>query len=279
MTTSLHPTPSRRTVAIEQFRAVGLALRKEAYFFITALVVLGVLIIANAVRFVQTHPHANVQRAYSMGFTYGVSGAIPIVLMALLIPFGAWRAEDPARRAYHWSMPVARGPHTVMKFLAGWAWLMIAAAVYLLFILLLATILPGISGEPSRLGNTPGWEWVAAFTATTLAYFLTSIAVVGSDHAWRWIGGLLIGYGVLIAVFKSFGMDDAAQALNSIYNGTYGLNSALFGATHDGQRGITVGITRESMQALRMGTWLIAMPLWIIGSGIAVTIASYRHRE
>jgi hypothetical protein len=275
---SLHPTPSLRTVATEQLRAVGRALRTEALFFVGALVLLGVLVIANAVRMVhvqQLHPGTNLH----MGMTYGSTGAIPIFLMAFLIPFGVWRAEDPSRRAYHWSMPVARGPHTIVKLLSGWLWMMIASAVYLLFIIVLATVVPLITGEPNHLGNTPAWEWIVGFTAPTLAYMLTSIAVIGSNHAWRWIGGLFVGYWVLIGFLAAFGMHDAAQVLRTVSDGAYGLNAALFG-TADHTRGqITVGISRAHMDGLSVSNWLIAMPLWIIGSGIAVTIASYRHRE
>jgi hypothetical protein len=272
---SLHPTPSTRTVAIEQFRAVGLALRTEALLFIGALIVLGTLVIANAVRMVQLHPAGEIH----MGINYGAVAAIPVFLMALLIPFGVWRSEDPARRTYHWSMPVARGPHTVVKLLSGWAWMMIASAVYLLFIIILATVVPTITGEANRLGNASAWEWVVAFTAPTLAYLLTSIAVIGSNHAWRWIGGLFIGYWVLIGFLSAFWMHDLAQALRTISNGTYGLSAALFGSVSHSSGNMEVGVTREMMRESSVRNWLIAMPLWIIGSGIAVTIASYRHRE
>lgn len=271
---SLHPTPSSRAVAVEQFRAVGLALRTEAILFISALVVLGGIIIANAVRLVQTHAEG-----HQLGFTYRVEGVIPILLVALLIPFGVWRAEEPSRRAYHWSMPVARGPHTIAKLLSGWLWMMIAVSVYLLCIIAIGHILPAITGEASRPGTTPGWEWIAAFTAATLGYLLTSIAVIGSNHPWRWIGGLVIGYSVLVAVLNAFGMPEAGRMLSMISDGAYGFKAALVGATQDGPRGASVGMTRESMRVLRFSTWLIAMPLWIIGSGIAVAIASYRHRE
>ncbi len=260
---------------LEQFRAVGLALRTEAFFFVGTLLVGGVLMIANVIREVQTHPNGD----FHAGFTYGASGAIPVLLMALLIPFGVWRAEDPSRRAYHWSMPVARGPHTITKLLSGWAWLMIAAAIYLLFIVILATVVASITGEPNRIGRTPGWEWIVAFTATTLAYLLTSIAAIGSDHAWRWIGGLFFGYWVVIGVFSAFGMYDVAQALRTITDGTYGLGAALLGSVSHSSGYMQVGMTREMMREPSMSNWLIAMPLWIIGSGIAVTIASYRHRE
>lgn len=266
----MHPTPSPRVVAIEQFRAVWLALRTEAYFFIGALSLLGVVVIANQIRTTHTHGAGT-----PLGFTYGAAGAIPVFVMALLIPFAVWRAEDPSRRAYHWTMPVARGPHTIMKFLSGWAWLMIATVVYLLFIVALATILSMITGEHNDVASGPVWEWILAFTATTLAYLLTSIAVIGSDHAWRWIGGLFLGYWVLIGVLTSFGMPDASIALRTIWEGAYGLKTALFGIASGSVR----HFPGQHMSDLSMSAWLVAMPLWIIASAIAVTFASYRHRE
>jgi len=270
--TSLHPTPSSRTVATEEFRAVGLALRTEMIFFICVLILFSALIIGNTIHGVQTHPPGH----WRTGFTYGAPVAIPIFLMALLIPFGVWRAEDPSRRAYHWSMPVARGPHTIAKVFAGWVWLMIAAAVYLAFVIALAMIVPKITGEAVRLGDTAGWEWIVAFTAPTLGYLLTSIAVIGSDHAWRWIGGLYVGYWVLIGCLSAFGMQDMGQAVRTITDGAYGLNAAMIGSARDAASASSGHMT---VRALSMSNWLIAMPLWILGSAIGVTIASFRHRE
>jgi len=259
--TQLHPTPDTRVVAAEQFRAVGLAVRTEAYFYIGALLAIAILVFASTIRMMHVHPSSNVNN----GFVYGAGGAVPIFAMALLIPFGVWRSEDPSRRSYHWTMPVARGPHTIIKFLCGWAWVMIATVVYLVFVGILAAGLSLITGAPDRVAAGPGWEWVAAFTATTIGYLLTSVAVIGSDHAWRWIGGLFIAFWVLVGVSSSFGLPDMSLALQSIWNGAYGLKTALFGLEY--RRGWT------------MGSWPVAMPLWIIGSAIAVAIVSYRHRE
>jgi hypothetical protein len=271
---SLHPTPQSRTIATEEFRAVGLALRNEAIFFISALLVFAVIIISGAVRYTQSVHSVGSH----MGFRYDAGAAVPMFLVGMLIPFGVWRSEDPARRAYHWSMPVARGPHTVMKLASGWAWLMIATVLYVVFIILLANVTGMITGRPAWDGTAPAWEWVAAFTAPTLGYLITSTAVIGSDHPWRWIGGVLIGYGVLVALLKAFGLESLAIVLSSIFDGRYGLNAALFGSTRGGP-GIHVGVSSETIIALRMSSWLVAMPLWIIGSAIAVAVASYRHRE
>ena len=273
--TSLHPTPPSQTIATEEFRAVGLAIRNEAIFFVAALLLFVVLIIASAVNFAHEHHSTSAH----MGFTYGASGAIPMFLVGLLIPFGIWRSEDPSRRAYFWSTPIARGPHTVMKLLSGWGWLMIATALYLLFIVAMAIVVPMITGEPAWQATTPGWEWVAAFSASTLGYLLTSIVVIGSDHPWRWIGGVLISYGVLLAVLSSFGMGDIARAINTITDGSYGLKAALFGSVTGVSDSVTASGSHRLVDTLDVSSWTIAMPLWIICSAIAATIASYRHHE
>ncbi|MDQ2889442.1 MAG: hypothetical protein M3R65_02665 [Gemmatimonadota bacterium] len=278
-TTSLHPVPSTRSVAIEQFRAVGIAVRKEAIFYICALVVIGALVTANGLHFVQTHPQANLHAGNPAQFNYGIVGVFPLILLALLYPFAVWKNEDPARRAYHWAMPIARGPHTLLKVAAGWAWLMIAVAVYLLFIIVVGALLSLIRGDAFALGTASGWEWLAAFTAPTLMFLLASIAVIGSDHAWRWIAGTYFGYWIVVGLLFAFGMPEVSQALGAIVNGTYGLNAALVGASHEGQRGLTVGVTRETMNSFRMSAWIVAMPLWALGAAVAVVLVSYRHRE
>lgn len=268
---SLHPTPSPRTIMGEQVRAVGLALRTEAILFVSALIVFAVILIAAAMRFA----HAPQAVGSHMAYQYQLGGAIPMFLVGLLFPLGVWRSEDPARRAYHWSMPIARGAHTVMKMLAGWLWLMMATAVFLLFNIGLASAVSLITGQTVSQSAAPAWIFIAAFTAPTIGYLLTSIPVIGSNHPWRWIGGVVIGLAVLIAAFRSFGMQEVSDALNAIFNGTYGLNAGLLGLTPSGNR----GMTREAIQLVQLHTWIAAMPLWLIGSAIAAVFTSYRYRE
>jgi hypothetical protein len=168
-------------------------------------------------------------------------------------------------------MPIARGPHTIMKFMSGWAWLMIASMAYLAFLVLLATILSIITGEANRVASGPLWEWAVAFTAPTLGYLMISAAVVGSDHAWRWIIGVVLGFWILITVFAVFQLPAFAIFLKSIWSGTYGLKTALFGGAVDPVCGLLLSNATSR--------WLVAMPLWIVGAAAATTILSYRHSE
>ena len=273
-TTSLHPVPPRNIIVAEQFRSVGVAIRREGFLYLGALVVLAILAIGAVLRAIAMHKVGN-----DMGVTFSTPGSIPMVMLGLVAPFAVWRSEDPSRRAYHWSMPVARGPHTLIKITSGWAWLMIAVLCYLVFILLLATVIPAMAGQPSRLGATPAWEWVTLFSAPTVAYLLVSIVVVATDHSVRWIGGIYFGYWLVIAFLWVFGLRDLSVGVHSITGGTYGLNAALFGsASHVSGNAMSAGM-KPTMQELSMMTWIVAMPLWIIGSTVAVIAASYRHHE
>lgn len=272
--TSLHPTPSYKLIAREQFQSVGVAIKKEGYLYLGALVVLTILAIGAVLQATAAHHVGD-----DMGLTLSTASAFPMVILAILTPFAVWRSEDPARRSYHWSMPVARGPHTLMKVASGWVWLMIAALCYLAFILILASVIPAIAGQPSRMGASPTWEWFTLFTAPTVAYMLGSIAVIASDHAWRWIGGVCFGYWLMIAFLWVFGLRTMSVVVHAITAGTYGLNAALFGSVSELGGGYTSGAMKPAMHVLSMSNWSVAMPLWIIGASIVVVVVAYRHHE
>jgi hypothetical protein len=129
----------------------------------------------------------------------------PVVLLGLLAPMSVWRSDTPSRRAYFWSMPVDRRRHTLMKVFAGWAWLMVLVAAYLLWAVTVAWASGGsvasgvdaVAGVDTTLRAHP-WMWLVPFTVTTAMYLFGSIAAVASDHPWRWVGGVYIGT-VLVA--------------------------------------------------------------------------------
>lgn len=259
---SLHPTPAWRVVAQEQLHAVGIALRKEGIFFLAMLGVIATLVIVAAVD-AAGQPNRNMSLGYAPG------AAIPIVLVGLLTPFGVWRSEDPTRRAYHWAMPVARGPHTLAKTLAGWCWLTGAVAVFLLFLAALGTVVGAITGDYPR--GAPAWQWAIPFTAASVGYLLTSTAVVGTEHPWRWIGGLVLALVVGRAFADALDLTAAARALDSVMNGYYGLEAALFG--HIRATDPVAGGRAQPSTA----RWLSATLLWGAIGALGVGLAAYRR--
>lgn len=257
---SLHLMPARDAVAREQVSAVGVALRKGGLIFLSVLAILGILGIIAAVR-AAGNPNM------LMGFSYGIGATIPIALVGLFVPFTVWRGEDPSRRTYHWAMPIARGPHTLMKVASGWLWLMAAVVVYLVFLVTLGWSTSLITGSTFHREWTAVWEWGVPFTAATVAYLLSSIAILASDHPWGWIGGLGIGYLMAIVFLKALNMGDAARALASVTEGYYGLSAALFANLETSRHG--------PPSASR---WLGSALIWGGLGAAGVIIAAYRRR-
>jgi hypothetical protein len=262
MTTSisLHPTPHWQSVAREQLRAVRTALWKEGVIFLAALGLLGAAAIGAAVR------AAGDPRAH-MDMSYEPEASVLVALVGLFIPFGVWRSEDPARRSYHWAMPVPRGPHTLTKAAAGWLWLMAAVAVYVLFIAVLAAAVAQITGEPQGDRSVSAWEWAVPFTSASVAYLLGSTAVLRSEHPWRWIGGLTIAYFAGLAFTDALDVREAEQMVERIVGGYYGMQAALFGHLDAAGR-------RPSAER-----WLGATLLWGAIGAVGVGLAAYWYRD
>ncbi|MGI8547142.1 MAG: hypothetical protein ACR2M1_07390 [Gemmatimonadaceae bacterium] len=257
---SLHPMPARDTVAREQVSAVGVALRKAGLIFVSVLAVLGILPVVAAVRAAQ-YPNNH------MGFSYGIGAAIPIALVGLFVPFTVWRREDPSRRSYHWAMPIARVPHTLMKVLAGWLWLMAAVVVYLVFMIAIGWLMSVITGSTFHREWTGAWEWAVPFTAATVAYLLSTVAVLASDHPWGWIGGIGIGYLMVIVFLHALNMNDAARALTSVTDGYYGLGAAMFAKLETSRYGGPASASR----------WIGSALIWGALGAAGVVIAAYRR--
>jgi len=257
---ALHPAPRWQTVAREQLRAVGLALRAEGMLFLGALGVIAVLMIISAVR-MAAHPGQN------MSIGYVPQATIPMALVAFVIPFSVWRSEDPARRSYHWAMPVARSPHTLTKAASGWLWLMAAVAVYLLYIVALSMVVSAITGDPRGGRSIPAWEWVIPFTSATVAYLLGSTAVLASDHPWRWIMGVIVTYVVILLVLLSMDRTDDVRMWGGIVDGYHGLRTALFGY---------VRVRHVGASASR---WLSATAIWGALGVIGVAGALFRRGD
>lgn len=259
---TLHPVPERSAVIKEQVEAVSIAIRKEQLAFIGTLVVVILLGIYSLIRGGHGHAPGN------EGIEYGPAATIPMSLVALLIPFGVWRSSDRERRAYDWTMPVAQSTHTIIRMLAGWLWLMLGVVVFLAVIVLFQIVALAALGG-SIMIDVPAWQWLVPFTAVTIAYFLTSTAMIGSEHPWRWIGGIIIGYLIAMLVLEVLKLTDLRNALQQIVDGTYGLNAAIFG---------DVGIPgSHGPTAASPSRWLGATLLWGVVSVAGVWLAARRH--
>lgn len=254
---ALHPMPARGSIVREQIAAVGIAIRKERNTFLGILAAFAALAIWSAFR-ARTEFH-------QASIDYAPGATIPMTLIALLIPFGVWRSSDRERRGYDWAMPVAQSTHTIIRMLAGWLWLMLGVAIYLAVIVLFQVVMIAIMGGSVSV-NVPAWQWLVPFTSVSIAYLLTSTAMIGSEHPWRWIGGIIIGYLIAMLVLEVLKLQDMRYALQQVVGGYYGLAAAIFGdlrAPHE--------------FASSSSRWLVATLIWGVLSIAGVWLAARRH--
>ncbi|CAN5641932.1 hypothetical protein BH23GEM5_BH23GEM5_05120 [soil metagenome] len=272
-TQALHPTPRWQAVAREQFRAVGVAVRPEATLLTVLIATLSVLALVAIFR-------ARQNPAHNPNLDLSPEMLIPAIFLAFLAPLSIWKSEEPSRRSYHWSMPVARSVHTLTKNTSGWVWFMIAMMAFILWGLLMALITGGDLGV-ERGQAIPAWRWIHPFVAATIAYLVGSTVVLASDHPWRWFAGIVLGFVLVTNILRAAGMPDLAMALQSVWEGNWGLEVALTGSTEV----LTEVTRRDGTTMIRLidrpdfHAWIRAALLWL-GIGTAgVVAAAYRHQE
>jgi hypothetical protein len=262
-TAALHPASSWRVVAGEQIRASGLVLRKGA----ALMVVMILLLCVGAIRIAATEQAQH----RSVHFAYTPEAALVFVVIAALIPFGIWQDEDPTRRTYHWSMPVARHTHTLLKVFAGWTWAMALTAGLLGCIVAVTIIVERMTRVPQRYGaSLAWWVWLTPFAAATIAYALVSAAVVGSRRPFIWIVGIPAIYAGTLMLLSTMQLTDALASASSLWFGYVGAGAALGGRITD-MTGTGAG------GAFSMHRWLFAVVVW---GGIAggLLVATSRRR-
>lgn len=246
----LNAGPPARAVITEQLRLTGLLLRGGGAFF--GVLLLGALVLplltlsGSAAR--GGSPGLNVS---NLTFTPEMSG--PMVLLALIVPLIVWRDEEPARRDYHWLMPVPRRTHTLMRAFAGWCWTMVATLAYVIVIGILPVIVQGLTtvAQPYHPGFSV-WEWLVPFGAATVAYALASVAAVTAQRPLVWVFGSLAIYAGIVLIMLTQGMRRAATALLHAWDGSFGLRSVLYGVTASAD-----GLTSPDVLH-----WALATTLW-----------------
>jgi hypothetical protein len=240
-TIALHPAPDWRAVAREQFRATASLGRSEgALFLATALAVLTAMVTA----------HYRSGLLISFGYNYGASSVSAVV--AFLMSAVIWRDEAIERRAYHWTMPLSRRRHTLLKTLAGLAWVLIGIAVYIALIAGAALV----SRYPlSELGAA--WELIAAFTSAAILYLLGSAAFVGSKRPGHWVLGVSVIY-ILTWIVASRPTGFVGRFFQRITSGELGMVHVVLGPA---------------------AMWWRATLFWAVVASLVYAVAVTRHRD
>ncbi|HET7461694.1 MAG TPA: hypothetical protein VFJ82_10605 [Longimicrobium sp.] len=250
----LNPVPAWKTVAREQFRSVGVALRREA---LVAAGFVGVLSVWIGYLGVNGFSDARVP--------FSPEAGLPVVLLALLAPMAVWKGEDPARRGYHRAMPVSHGTHAVTRSLSGLAWTLAAAVGFFAW---LGTA-SALTGGPVDHGQ--GWLWIAPFTGVAVMYLLGSALTLVTAYPWRWMGGGVVAYMFLRMLRMADGTRPLSEAVDSVIWGRYGIATVVSGwSPMPGN---------HWMHDANASVWLLATWFWL---AIAISVflySAYRQPE
>lgn len=199
---TLHSTPAWRDVIEAELRSVGLAVRKVGGAAVLVMVGLMLVLRIDALR-------------QGSGISLHPELALLIALFAPLLPIAVWKGGYDFRRSYLASLPVDRTRHVLTKVMAGWVWLMVMAAAFLLGMIALAVVTggevgademrvvaadlpsgipPGEAAALARRWRTPLWQWVVFFTGPTVGYLLGSAVVLAGSRTRRWLAGIVVVY-------------------------------------------------------------------------------------
>jgi hypothetical protein len=196
--------------------------------------------------------------------------AIPCAAIAAFWPLGVWRQEAPERRGYFWSLPVARGPHTLTRFGAGWVLLMLACLTMMALTWALLMV------AELRMGPAP-WSmarWYVPLATATLAYLLVSSLAVAFDGPVRvlaWTGVTVLGLRIVAQVVR-------LRTLGGLIDGVVkSLGLALAGPI-DPHMGPEV-VLNSTAVTIGYATWSVNYLIWFGLGAAALLLVSYRYME
>jgi hypothetical protein len=301
---ALHPRPRWGAAFRTQFATVGAGLRRE--LLAAAVVILGLTAFTVLARSdggwtapIRMDPDA-------WGFV--------LALVAVVAPLAIWKGEGPSNRQYLWSLPLARGPLTLVRVLSGWAWLMLVVAALLVWVTVLAWITGGGLGidevrlvlEPGAAAGTaavppagagggavdpallreirwttPGWLWLVPFVAPTVTYLLATIAVLRSDHPWIWLVAPLLLFMLIEVAAELSNAWGLIEQLGLFVEGPYGLEALVTGSNESARRIATTAgdqvLVWRNLAELRQ--WLATVTIWGVPALAGVLLAAFRHQE
>lgn len=245
--------PPWSAVAVEMIRTVAV-LQKRDFYVVGAITAALVLLSLWGL----TNVHVVGQGAGQIRIPILRGLVTPLTLVGALWPLGVWRHDSPDRRGYFWSLPVPRGPHTLLRVGIGWLLLMgvcvstmvIGSTVALLFALRTHA---GLSLD----------VWYLPLATATLAYLLISVLAVLVESPVRWVIWTavgLLGARIISEVTRMSAVWDTIDAV---------LRSL----------GIAFRGPLPQPVANVLGSWSLHYLTWIGLGSLALVAAAFRHRD
>lgn len=232
-------------------------------------------------------------------------------LVGALLPLAVWARDDRFGAAFLWTLPVDRRTHALTKVAAGWVWLMVTVALFVLWLVAVTTAAGGrllpetlqlvtreaaVAGpiDPATLRSvrwTPGpLVWLVPFTSATACYLLASAFALGSRFPLRWLLGVALAF-VLVTVVGNAASDSLGvrwldhapeRLLDRLFATRWGLDAVLTARleTLAAPVPLTTGeYLRVWWGVPRLADWGIATLGWTGAGLLALLAAASRHRE
>lgn len=198
--------------------------------------------------------------------------------------FAVWHNEGPSSRLYFWSHPVSRTGHSMARVAAGAAWLVLMYALLILGGVIFALF----DGDLVQFGHFGAAAWVGFFTAPLMGYLVISILTVPSDYPIRWFLAFLFGVPILVSLLvEGFGLGELLERIAEavLVHEDWGALIAAFGPFVFAIERLH-GVLRDDVsggggldEPVDIGSWWIAMPLWLLFWLGVVVLLARRHPD
>lgn len=182
-----------------------------------------------------------------------------LALVALLLAVDNWKEEEPRRRGYHWSMPLPRWQHALLRIVAGWV-IMIAWSAAMLSILTTYAI---AMGATEMVLGIPPAHWLLPMASVSLGHLLGSALAIGTEYPLRWI----LGFTVVELGFILFPRTSVLWPLVEWISGI--LTSLTYAAG---------GLWLRDATAV-LNSWPLAYLFWSSLGALSLFVALTRHRD
>ncbi|HKK28671.1 MAG TPA: hypothetical protein VKB18_11355 [Gemmatimonadota bacterium] len=194
-------------------------------------------------------------------------GALQVV--AFLWPMMVtWRDEAPSRRTYHWSQPVQRMRHQLVRTAVGGAALAAALAAGGLAGWIVGALVQG------GMASGGGEVFVASAGSLGLAYLLGSVPALLSDHAVLWLIGAYAASALLMTAWPALGWPGAHFLEAAVTHGRWSLGRAL------GAPAILSGAFGQGTATEHPEPWsALAVWLAVAAAGVIVAVSVRQERS
>jgi len=142
--------------------------------------------------------------------------------LGLIWPVFVWSGNAPEQRDYHWTMPIGKTKHDLIRFAAGGC---ILAAIVLMF-LLEASLIRLLPAHTNLFQALSAGAWFNLLAGPLLYYTWATVAAVWSNRPGLTIIAAVFGMMVVVVLSKATPPSLLATAVDFLLQGPYSIQSA-----------------------------------------------------